>query len=232
MQRLRIEFSRGEPVQYLSHLDLIRVFERAIRRAGIPIAYSEGFNPHPKLAFGPPLAVGFLSDREYVDITLTRTLTPEQLLRQFIPQCPEGIVPRRAAVVPDGAPALMAIMERAAYEVGVPMTTEVDGEWFRDRVRAFLDQKEVRVEREGKKGPEQREIRGGIYEFTGGVVPGGIRLKMEVRNDNEGSVRPDEVTGAFLAFAGLPGDRNDAVVRRTGFQARRKDKLVSPLEAF
>jgi len=227
MQRLRVEYSRGEPVQYLSHLDMIRLFERAIQRAEIPIAYSEGFNPHPKLAFGPPLAVGLLSDQEFLDITLGQTMDPEQLCRQLGRQMPGGIVLKGAAAVPDGVPALMAVIERATYHVRVP----VAGERLDAQIRSFLEQTEIRVRREGKKGPEDREIRSGIHKLTGGVVPEGIELRMEVRNDNDGSVRPDEVVGAFLTFVGMPVG-GGATVRRTGLLARRGNELVSPLELF
>ena len=68
MQRIRISFSRGEKVKYISHLDLMRLWERALRRASIPIAYSQGFSPHPKISIAAPLPIGVTSDGEFMDI--------------------------------------------------------------------------------------------------------------------------------------------------------------------
>ena len=64
MHRLRLKFSRGEKLKYLSHLDLMRLWERALRRAGLPAAYSEGFSPHPRISLASPLAVGVTSRAE------------------------------------------------------------------------------------------------------------------------------------------------------------------------
>jgi radical SAM-linked protein len=72
MQRLRLKFGRGEDLKFLSHLDLMRLWERALRRAGLPLAYSEGFTPHPQIALAAPLLVGVTSDAELMDVSLSR----------------------------------------------------------------------------------------------------------------------------------------------------------------
>ncbi len=72
MQRLRIRFSRGEEVKFISHLDLMRMWQRVMQRADIPLAYSEGFNPHPRLALAAPLPVGVTAQSELMDIVCTR----------------------------------------------------------------------------------------------------------------------------------------------------------------
>ena len=71
IQRLRVKFGRGRKLKYISHLDLMRLWERGLRRAGVPVAYSEGFNPRPRLSFASPLAVGTTSESELLDILLT-----------------------------------------------------------------------------------------------------------------------------------------------------------------
>ena len=74
MQRLRIKFRRGAEVKYISHLDIMRLWQRALNRAGIALAYSEGFHPHPKISLAVPLAVGVTSEAELMDIILTLSL--------------------------------------------------------------------------------------------------------------------------------------------------------------
>jgi len=72
MQRLRIKFSRGEEIKYISHLDLMRCWERALKRADVPLMYSEGFSPHPRISLAAPLALGVTSEAELMDITVSR----------------------------------------------------------------------------------------------------------------------------------------------------------------
>ena len=92
MSDIRIKFIRGEEVKFISHLDLMKVFERASRRANIPIAYSQGFNPHAHLIFGLPLSVGVTSQAEYADIELTEELDPENFMLGLNKQLPKGLI--------------------------------------------------------------------------------------------------------------------------------------------
>ena len=91
MQRLRLKFSRGEELKFLSHLDLMRLWERAIRRAGLPLAYSEGFTPHPQIALAAPLSVGVTSQAELMDVVLSRWVPPQSFTAQIEEQLPRGI---------------------------------------------------------------------------------------------------------------------------------------------
>ena len=76
-QRLRLRFSKGEQLKYISHLDLARAWERAFRRAGLPVAHSQGFNPRPRLQIAAALPVGVTGRAEYLDVWLTEALVPE-----------------------------------------------------------------------------------------------------------------------------------------------------------
>src|SRR3990172_6617082 len=91
MQRLRLTFSRGEAVKHLSHLALMRLWERALRRADLPLAYSQGFSPHPRLSLAAPLAIGVTSSAELMDIFLERRVSPLFLLKTLKGQLPGGI---------------------------------------------------------------------------------------------------------------------------------------------
>lgn len=231
MGRIRVEYSRGEAVRYLSHLDQIRLWERAFRRAGIPVAYSKGFNPHPQIAFGAPLAVGVTSDQEYVDVSLEGDMEPEQLLIRLARQMPKGMSLRQAVPLENGAPSLMAVIRRAGYRVRIPLAQEISADQLGELVRHFLEQSQIRVSRQGKKGRVIKEIREGIFRLDGTVIPGGVQLQMELKHDNQGSVRPDEVVDAFLAFAGLSGGEKCIEIHRTSLLAQQGGRLVSPLKS-
>src|SRR3990172_7224409 len=86
MQRLRIGYAHGEPVKFISHLDVLRLWHRAILRAGLPLAYSAGFSPHPRLVFASPLPTGVTGDWEMVDIWLSSRLDTDEVADRLDPQ--------------------------------------------------------------------------------------------------------------------------------------------------
>ncbi|MCJ7807809.1 MAG: TIGR03936 family radical SAM-associated protein, partial [Dehalococcoidia bacterium] len=91
MQRIRVTFSRGEEVKYLSHLDLMRLWERALRRADIPLAYSQGFSPHPRISIAAPLPIGVTSSSELMDILFNKRFSPYYFIKAVGEQLPNGI---------------------------------------------------------------------------------------------------------------------------------------------
>ena len=91
MQKIKIIYRKGEEVKYISHRDLIRAFTRAVRRAGLPIAYSQGFNPHMKISWGQALKVGASSEAEYAQLQFESWVKPQEVLERLGPQMPKGL---------------------------------------------------------------------------------------------------------------------------------------------
>ena len=91
MQRLRIRFCRGQEIKFISHLDIMRLWQRAFYRAGIPLAYSEGFSPHPQISLAAPLAVGVTSEAELMDILCIKLVSPHWLTTAVNQQLPPGM---------------------------------------------------------------------------------------------------------------------------------------------
>lgn len=89
--KVKIKYKKGEEVKFISHLDLMRAFQRAIRRAGIPIAYSQGFNPHMKISWGKALKVGETSESEEAELTLEKFAKPKEILEKINKQLPKGL---------------------------------------------------------------------------------------------------------------------------------------------
>ena len=102
MHRLRVRFKRGAEVKFISHLDLIRLWQRAFQRARIPIAYSEGFSPHPKISLAAPLPVRVTSDAELMDIYLTKWASPHFLTSALGQQLPPGLLRQVGVLSLDG----------------------------------------------------------------------------------------------------------------------------------
>ena len=102
MQRLRIRLSRGEEIKFISHLDIMRLWERALRRAQIPLAYSEGFNPHPRISLAAPLPVGVTSEAELMDVFTIKWVSPHWFATMINEQLPPGM--EILEVAPSGSP--------------------------------------------------------------------------------------------------------------------------------
>ncbi|MBI3973404.1 MAG: DUF2344 domain-containing protein [Chloroflexi bacterium] len=117
MQRVRLTFAKNAPIRFISHLDVVRLWERTFRRARLPLAYTLGFTPHPRLAFAAPLALGATGGAELVDVYLAEHLDPAALaarLRECLPPGCEVIAAREVQLQ---GPALMALVRWAEYRV-------------------------------------------------------------------------------------------------------------------
>lgn len=153
--RIRTKYNKTGRIRFLSHLDLMTLFQRAAARAKVPLLFSQGFNPHPKISFGPALSVGMESDAEYLDMETDPFIDLLQVTKALNNVLPEGIRILESRVIPSKAPSLSGSIGKYVYEVGVP---EVYAGDLEERVKSFLFQPSVIVSKEGK----QKDIRPGI----------------------------------------------------------------------
>jgi radical SAM-linked protein len=161
---VRIKFVRGEEVKYISHLDLMKTFERAIRRSGIPIAYSQGFNPHPHMVFGLPLSVGVTSEAEYGDFELSAPMSPEQLKKDLNDSLPKGlrVLNARDKHVKDN---IMASIGVARYMLLLTTEHKNDIKTLNSKIEEFMNKSQIIVKKESKKGPRDVDIRPMIHSI-------------------------------------------------------------------
>ncbi|HLQ31824.1 MAG TPA: TIGR03936 family radical SAM-associated protein [Chloroflexota bacterium] len=205
MRRFRLTFSKGEPVRYISHLDLMRTWERILRRAGLKLAHSQGFNPRPRLVFAAPLSVGVTSDAEIVDVVVEDELTADEILARVRPALPPGIELRGAVETPLDAPAVMGNVLAADYVVDLASATSLQ-----DRLAEFLARDSAPYERIRKGVSKQSDMRPAVLnlwapvplplqrERLGEGTPTTSSIGMSLRLDVEGaSVRPEEVVAAL-----------------------------------
>lgn len=115
-QRLRITYSKGENLRYISHLDLSRTWQRALRRAGLPVAYSKGYHPHPKMVFAAALPLGCTGEAEVMDIVLSSPMPPRRVLHGLAHALPDGLLAIDVTPVYSRAPALPTLLYGADYE--------------------------------------------------------------------------------------------------------------------
>jgi radical SAM-linked protein len=202
MHRLRLKFSRGDKLKYLSHLDLMRLWERALRRAGLSIAYSEGFSPHPRISLASPLAVGITSSAELMDIFLARHVATGVFLQQLEPQLPDGIDIIEVTPVQLDLPSLQSQVRHAEYEV-VLETGRQAGD-IRPSISSLLASHEFPWHHARDTGERHYDLRPLIDDiWLIGCRDGMCRLGMRLKCDPSGSGRPEQVAKA-LGFAGAP----------------------------
>lgn len=230
MAKLRLEITKGEEIRYISHLDYASAMERAIIRAKLPVAYSEGFNPHMKLSFASALAVGVTSQAEYVDIECKEEVDLSQAIKCLTATLPVGIVIKNAKYIQGNVPALMAIVNLATYDVTVPLLAGDFG-IIEDSIRWFNDAETVFYTRESPKGKKEIEVKQYMAQAVK-VVPleKAVRLMLEIKITPTGSIKPGEVLGALVAMFDLPVDIDNILIHRTGLYIGDGKVQISPVE--
>lgn len=194
VQRVRLTFSRGEEMKYITHLDMMRFWERALRRAELPVAYSEGFSPHAQIAIAAPLAVGTTGEAELMDVFFEEAIAPREAVRRVTPELPPAVRITNAEEVGLTLPSLQAEVRFAAYDVDV---TPADGCDAGAAVAAFLAQESIPWEHKREDEVRSYDIRTMVRSLGVEPLEHGVRLKMVLRNDNSGSGRPEQVAAAL-----------------------------------
>lgn len=228
--RLRIAYTKMQDARYIAHLDLTRVFERAIRRAGISMTYSEGFNQRPKISFGSALAVGTEGAREYVDIDIQRDMNLGEVLGLIQEQLPHGIRLLEGRVLTQGAKPLMAVLNAASYQISVLMALPILPDRLQNAVESWLAREHVLYLRYTKKGPTDKDIRPWVKRLEAEIQGDEIIFKLEVEMGNSGSVRPEEVLTSLREVENLPLDLDALHVKRTGVYVSYQGENNSPFE--
>jgi len=231
MAKVRVELTKGEPIRYISHLDYAGAIEKAIRRARIPIAYSEGFNPHMKMAFASALAVGVTSDAEYMDIELKEEVQIDWLMAQLKAVLPPGIILKRAKYIEQRSQALMAIVNLATYTVTAPLAAGADFAAAERAVLEFNNNAEVLYTKESPKGKREINVKQYIERAVTIQQTGqSVVLDMVIRITPTGSVKPGEVLIALVNTFGLTVAADAALINRTGLYTADKKLWLSPIE--
>ncbi|HKK21994.1 MAG TPA: TIGR03936 family radical SAM-associated protein, partial [candidate division Zixibacteria bacterium] len=183
---LRIRWSKSSRYRYMSHLDNLRLIERAIRRAHLPVQFSQGFNPSMKLSFGPPLPLGFTSEAEFVDITL-ETNFMMYMLDNLKKTFPEGIEVVDAQVILSKGQSLTSLLNRAEYAVDA--TGAMPSQDLDTAIANIMASDSFPVDRVGKSETTRVDIRPAVY----GLAATDQTLSMTLGIGDGGYVRPSEI---------------------------------------
>lgn len=206
VQRLRVRYAKRGRLRFTSHRDFSRAFERALVRARIPMAYSSGFNPHPRISYAGASPTGAASEAEYLEIGLAETVEPARLAEELDRALPEGLdVLEVVSAVPGS---LADRLEASRWQVDVPLPLDV----VSAAVRAFLDRPSVTVERMTKKGMRSFDSRAAVLALEAAAYDEGSRITIVLRHTVP-AVRPDDVLAGLRDVGGL-GDAGVPLVTR------------------
>jgi radical SAM-linked protein len=208
MFRLRVRFSRGEELKFISHLDIIRLWLRAMRRAGIPLEYTEGFSPHARISLAVPLSVGVTADNELMDISITKVISPHWFVDTMNRQLPDGLKVLEAAPIGPNVPSLQSQVRYTQYQVEIQ--TEKNEEEIKTVIDCLLVLESIPWHHERDTGRKSYDLRNLIDDiWVVQMKPAAGVLGMILRCDESGSGRPEQVALA-LGFPEYP-----AAIQRT-----------------
>ncbi len=194
--RLRITFAKKQQIKYISHLDLVLVWERALRRAQIPLVYSQGFNPRPKIQVASGLPLGTIGSVEIMDIIVSRPVDPTDAIRQIKDTLPVGLAIQSIEEVPLKSPSLQHLLRQAEYQVMVE--TSLSTQALTERIDTLLAAGEVIQTRRRKQQEEKFDLRPWLHDLRfESVAEDQVCLFMRLTAGQFGNLRPEEVLKAL-----------------------------------
>lgn len=229
--KVRIKFTKTGYMKFVGHLDTMRYFQKAIRRAELPVAFSGGYSPHMIMSFAAPLGVGTTSLGEYFDMELTETVPTDEIEKRLNAVMVEGVTVCSARQVEDGkASTAMALVAAADYFVAFRPGKEPCGNW-QDKLADFLAQKEITVTKKTKRSEKTVDIRPFIYQMK--VCDGGVLMQLASASSNY--TKPELVMDTFVRWMGRePQEFSYMIERREVYADAGEDKnpRFLPLEAL
>jgi len=225
--RLIAKHSKEDRIKYISHLDMMRTFQRAIRRAALPVAFTQGFSPHPKIAFASALPVGLTSEGEYLDIIMESDIEPEEFDARLNFASPSGIKIMQSAKIDPKHPSLMSVIERASYRIFMPVFVEE----FAERTEAFLNQPYVLVTKEKSDTMQYVNIRPLIHwvKLNSSDVSEQT-LDVMLNSGSKSNLKPQIFADALLDFLKVDRKFFNHKIHRLDMFLVRNEKLVTPLD--
>lgn len=231
--KIRIRFRKFGVMKFVGHLDMMRYFQKVMRRADIDIAYSEGFSPHQIMSFAAPLGVGLTSDGEYLDIEVHSTPPSRQALQQMNDAMVEGVEVMSYRRLPDNAKTAMSIVAAADYRVSYQEACDCPFSFseLKEKLHVFYDEAEqIPVTKKSKKGEKTMDLKQLIYDLKAVEEEGRISYKMKVSTGSVDNVKPELVLEAFYVFLGRDFPDQRLQIHRMDVYGTALDGSVISLE--
>lgn len=214
--KVRIKFKKYGPIRFIGHLDVMRYFQKAMRRAEIDIAYTTGFSPHQIMSFASPLGVGLESNGEYMDIECNTVTSSRDMIHRLNAVAASGIEVIQVRELPDKAGNAMASVAAAGYTVRFRQNREPKAD-LKKMLSRFLSQDQILITKETKNGIKEIDIKPGIFEMvitdkSSDLHSPAIYLKVDA--SSAGNIKPAKVIEALLHFCGEDLSENALLITR------------------
>ncbi len=223
-----VVFEKSMAVRHIGHLDLMRAVQRALRRSGLPICYSNGFNPHIQLSFASPLSVGVVGLRELMDVPVEGECDPAIFAQTLSRALPPALRVIGARAVADDYPTLMALVSGSVMRIEMDATPETAK--IAAAFRLFMAGEECVTLRRTKSAEKQTNIRPFIQTGEVKETDAGVVLRCVVRNRQDGSLKPSVLMRALCEMAEV--ETVDFIAYREQILAMAKDGRAIPLEEY
>jgi radical SAM-linked protein len=225
VQKLRIRYAKRGRLRFASHRDLARALERALRRAQVPMAFSAGFTPHPKISYLGAAPTGAASEAEYLEIGLAERRDPEEVRAALDAALPADVAVLECVEAAEGTGSLADRIDAAAWRIELP---GVDPAGLAAALEAFLVRDEVMVARRTKNGLRDVDARAAVAAASAGSEAGCAILQVVVRQVTP-AVRPDDVLAALDAVADLRPPSPSRAVREAQGRLDDDGTVADPL---
>lgn len=228
--KVRIKYTKPELVKFIGHLDVMRYFQKAVKRAKLDIAYSKGFSPHQLMSFAAPLALGVTSEGEYFDAEFNSLVSSDEFVRRFNEQMAAGIEVKDVVLLPDNAKKAMSIVAASDYVITILDTVSED---VKTQMLSYtphlLEKESIEILKKTKKNEKVEDIKPGILKLS---VENTDKLYMLLATGSEYNLKPELVVQAICREIGYEYNRFDYQIHRIETYMKNEDgKLVSLLES-
>ena len=225
--KIRIKYAKTGVLRFIGHLDVMRYFQKAIRRAGLDIAYSQGFNPHQQITFAAPLGLGVTSEGEYFDAEMHSVTTSADMVERLNQTMVPGMEVKSVVALKEGAKTAMAVVAGSDYLISI-RDGYLDGINLFSKAQAFYEQAEIPVIKVSKTKETELDIKPFIYDLQ----VRGEQLYLLLSTGSTDNVKPELVLEAMCKFQGVAYEKMAFQIHRLETYMRNEQgELVSLLEA-
>lgn len=226
--RIRIKFRKYGVMKFIGHLDIMRYFQKCMRRGEIAIAYSEGFSPHQIMSFAAPLGVGITSDGEYLDIEVTSTRSSEESLKVLNEVMVEGMEVTSYRRLGDNDKKAMSFVSAADYELRIKEHYEVPQVDFTAALEDFFHKpSEILITKQTKKSEKVMDLKQLVYDFQVRIEEERPVFYLKVCTGSTDNLKPELVLASFYEFLGLTLDPLTIQIHRLDVYGTIDGQLVS-----
>ncbi len=231
---IRAKFNKKNYLKYISHLDLMRLFQRTFNSCRIPIKYSEGFNPHPKFSIAVPLSLGIESEEEYMDIELLENIAIEDFIERMNKALPDDIQIINAVIL-DKSSSISTILKWAFYEIKFTHDQINDLSILEEKINKWLSNEKIFISKLKKKKREKVETEVNIRPLIGNVVLKGLDennytiINVLLGIGESGNLKPVQFMEALNRDLNLYVDMELLLIKRLALYAEENGNIYSPL---